>query len=73
MLPGPAITTVIAACGIVTMNTEWKMEFSRCRITTVIAACGIVTGNISLNCKFSLRITTVITAYGINNYLYHKQ
>ena len=42
MLPEPAITTVIAACGIVTILSTSEIQTSN-NITTVIAACGIVT------------------------------
>ena len=43
MLLGPAITTVIAACGIVTTGCKLVNMPHRIAITTVIAACGIVT------------------------------
>ena len=41
MLPGPAITTVIAACGIVTHLNVIDKRSEYFPITTVIAACGI--------------------------------
>ena len=41
MLPGPAITTVIAACGIVTEVIHEVLIGAMFLITTVIAACGI--------------------------------
>ena len=47
MLPGPAITTVITACGIVTEEAFGTFRSTGSGITTVIAACGIVTKKIS--------------------------
>ena len=65
MLPGPAITTVNAACGIVTART-FDFAPREGYITTVIAACGIVTRKIYVHVwmVFEL-ITTVIAACGI--------
>ena len=65
MLPGPAITTVIAACGIVTDGKVCNPCIIRSRITTVIAACGIVTSSFVNGIDINLGITTVIAACGI--------
>ena len=59
------ITTVIAACGIVTLSDLLNSPYS-ILITTVIAACGIVTLSIiKHNAEMYAIITTVIAACGI--------
>ena len=63
MLPKPAITTVIAACGIVTFFNIINSSFNF--ITTVIAACGIVTTMSLTMLLIKASITTVIAACGI--------
>ena len=62
---GPAVATVLTACGI---ETKWFMglEISNRIVATVLTACGIETStNLEMRLRVVITVATVLTACGI--------
>ena len=63
---GPAVATVLTACGIETSNYSNVINVYYFIVATVLTACGIETRNIILTHLFQFYfVATVLTACGI--------
>ena len=65
---GPAVATVLTACGIETYKPFWNC-FRKHFVATVLTACGIETGWSTANfLTFFNSVATVLTACGIETH-----
>ena len=62
---GPAVATVLTACGIETIQTSSSYKLYVQLVATVLTACGIETSNIDLQSTQVYPVATVLTACGI--------
>ena len=69
---GPAVATVLTACGIETTDYATRLVMSA--VATVLTACGIETADTRATVVVgTVRVATVLTACGIETYNQHPK